>query len=130
VQTEMIDQSSRPEFRFYYFTPRYDETVRFYRDSLGFSVFRQWDRPDGDRGTIFHSPNGGGLIEVEAGETAPSILGGLYIEVSDIDLRYRRLRLSGVEIKKELGHTSYGHRNFKIVDPNGIEIAFFQYVSP
>src|SRR5687768_9195919 len=123
----MIDQSSRPEFRFYYFTPRYDEPVRFYRDSLGFSVFRQWDRPDRARATICQSPHSGGQMEYEDGETAPSNVGGYYIEVSDVNLRYTRLRLSGVEINKGLGHTSYAHRIFKIVDPNGIEIASVQY---
>ena len=119
--------NASPEFRFYYFTPRYEETVRFYRDVLGFQIFREWDRPEGDRGTVFHSPNGAGFIEIEAGEKAPSIAGGFYIEVSDIEMRYDRLRQSGVHVRKELGLTPYGHRNFKVVDPNGIEIAFFQY---
>jgi len=116
-----------PEFRFYYFTPLYEQTIEFYRDSLGFAIFRSWDRPDGDRGTIFRSPNGAGLIEIEAGDRGPSIHGGFYIEVANIDEIYARLRSAGVAIEKELGRTSYGHNNFKVVDPNGVEVSFFEY---
>ena len=116
-----------PEFRFYYFTPRYDETVAFYRDVLGLVVYTSWDR-EGDRGTIFRSPNGIGFIEIENGESAPALAGGFYVEDADLDARYERVRAAGAPVRKELGVTSYGHRNFKTVDPNGIEVAFFEYV--
>ena len=116
------------EFRFYYFTPHYDETVRFYRDILQLAIFREWERGADNRGTIFRSPNGSGLIEIEAGDAAPNIVGGFYIEVSDIGTRYEMIRRSGIPLHKELGRTSYGHRNFKILDPNGVEISFFEYV--
>ena len=59
---------ARPlEFRFYYFTRRYDETVAFYRDVLQLQVHRSWDHGPEARGTIFRAPNGSGLIEIEAG---------------------------------------------------------------
>lgn len=116
------------EFRFYYFTPLYDETVTFYRDILRLEMYRSWDRPDGDRGTIFRSPNGVGLIEIEAGPEPPVIAGGFYIEVADLDGWYDRVREAGALILKELGVTSYGHRNFKTSDPNGVEVCFFEYL--
>ena len=118
-----------PEFRFYYFTPLYEQTVAFYRDLLGLEVQFAWDRGESDRGTIFRSPNGQGLIEVEAGPSAPSILGGLYIEVANLEDWYARVRGSGAPIRKELGETSYGHRNFKTVDPSGVEVAFFSQIT-
>ncbi len=116
------------EFRFYYFTPLYDQTVAFYRDALGFEIYSSWNRPDA-RGTIFRSPNGLGLIEIEAGDQTPSIAGGFYIEVADLDYWYERVRQSGAPVRKKLGNTSYGHRNFKTADPNGVEIGFFQHFS-
>jgi len=116
------------EFRFYYFTPLYDDTVAFYRDTLDFEIDRSWDRPNDERGTVFRSPNGQGFIEIEFGDKPPSIAGGFYIEVTDVDHRYDRVRQVGAPVRKELGDTSYGHRNFKTVDPNGVEIAFFQYL--
>ncbi len=118
----------RPEFRFYYFTPAYDETVAFYRDLLRLAVYRSWDREGGDRGTIFIAPNGRGLIEIEAGAELPSISGGFYIEVADVDGWYARLREAGAPMWKPLGDTDYGHRNFKVVDPSGLEVTFFRYV--
>ncbi len=41
------------QFRFGYFTERYDETVAFYRDGLGLPVLESWDRDDTDRGVLF-----------------------------------------------------------------------------
>lgn len=119
---------SSPEFRFYYFTPRYEETVAFYRDALGLEVFRQWDRGDDARGTVFRSPNGVGLIEVEAGDAVPAIRGGFYIEVANIDRWYERAQAAGCPIVRELGPTDYGHRNFRTVDPSGLEITLFEYL--
>ena len=117
------------EFRFYYFTPFYDQTVTFYRDVLGFEIFHTWDRGAADRGTIFCSPTGPGFIEIEAGVQSPSILGGFYIEVDDVGKWYEELRRRGAPIVKELSTTAYGHRNFKTVDPSGMEVSFFEYFS-
>ena len=101
-----------PEFRFFFFTTKYDETVAFYRDVLQLQVDRAWDRPDQHRGTVFTSPNGTGFIEVD-----------------DIHGWYDRVTAARATIKKSLGVTDYGHLNFKVVDPSGIEVGFFQYVS-
>lgn len=123
------DRERAGEFRYYYFTSRYDETVAFYRDVLGFAVYREWSRPD-DRGTIFRAPAGRGLIEIEAGTTLPASAGGLYIEVADVDDWHERLRGRGAPIHAPLRNTSYGHRSFKTVDPSGLEVAFFSYLPP
>jgi predicted enzyme related to lactoylglutathione lyase len=118
---------SRPEFRFYFFTSRYEETVAFYRDTLGLDVYRSWDRGKDARGTVFRSPNGSGLIEVEAGDATPSIHGGFYIEVEDVDQWYRRVQAAGCPVLKPLGLTEYGHRNFRVADPSGVEVTLFAY---
>ena len=125
---DQLVRDYRPEFRFYYFTTRYEETVAFYRDSLGLPVYRTWHREDGDRGTIFIAPNSRGLIEIEDGARDPAFTGGLYIEVPDLEFWYKRVRESGAPLVKELGVTSYGHENFKTRDPSGVEVTFFRYV--
>lgn len=117
-----------PEFRFYYFTPLYEETVAFYRDVLGFELYRCWDEPDGERGTIFMAPGGAGLIEIEAGGTRPVVRGGFYIEVSDLDAWRAAVSRSGAPIVRDVAVTGYAHRNFKTRDPSGIEVAFFERV--
>lgn len=115
------------EFRFYYFTSRYEETVAFYRDSLGFTIYHQWDRAN-DRGTIFRSPNGGGFIEIESGSSIPTLTGGFYIEVDNLDFWHERVRSVAAPSAVPIRQTSYGHRSFKTTDPSGVEVCFFSYV--
>lgn len=122
----MVDRER--EFRFYYFTSNYDMTVAFYRDSLGFEIYRAWDRNPTDRGTIFTSPNGSGFIEIEQGDDASPVRGGVYIEVDDVDGWYAMIRARNIPIARKLSDTAYRHRNFKLLDPNGLEISLFSYL--
>ncbi|MGH2553594.1 MAG: VOC family protein, partial [Chitinophagaceae bacterium] len=82
------DTNSLAEFRFGYTTSRYPETVNFYKNTLGWEVFRSWDRGPCQKGTIVRSPNGVGLIEIEEGTQIPVFTGELYIEVEDVDGLY------------------------------------------
>lgn len=84
----MNEKKSSAEFRFYYFTNRYEETISFYKNVLALQEVSSWDRGYCEKGTIFLSPNGTGLIEIEEGTEAPRLQGGLYIEVEDVDLWY------------------------------------------
>lgn len=122
----MVDRER--EFRFYYFTSNYDATVAFYRDSLGFEIYRAWDRNPADRGTIFRSPNGNGFIEIEQGEDGSPVRGGVYIEIDDVDRWYLMILARNVPVARELADTSYHHRNFMLRDPNGLEISLFSYL--
>lgn len=118
----------QPEFRFYYFTDRYAETIAFYRDQLGLEEFRSWNRGTGDRGTIFYSPNKTGLIEIEEGTETAHLSGALYIEVDDPDHWCKRAIENKLPIVSAITDTSYGHRSFKLKDPNGLIIGFFKYL--
>jgi predicted enzyme related to lactoylglutathione lyase len=124
-----MENNSLPEFRFYYFTSLYHETVLFYKNVLELKEMRSWDRGTNNRGTIFYSPNGTGLIEIEEGDKTPVIQGALYIEVQDVDEWYRQLSKHPVKIIQPLMDTSYGHRSFKIEDPNKLEIGLFKYIN-
>ena len=52
------------QFRFAYFTPKYEETVAFYRQGLELPTIEAWDRTPDDRGTLFAAASG--VIEVLA----------------------------------------------------------------
>ncbi|MFT3909041.1 MAG: VOC family protein [Ferruginibacter sp.] len=123
----MSDKKLLPEFRFYYFTDKYEETVSFYKNLLQLEVMRSWDRGPGEKGTIFYSPNGTGLIEIEEGTTSPVIQGALYIQVEDVDRWYGIAINNHVKIIQPLSDTSYGHRNFKFEDPGGLTVGLFKY---
>ena len=116
-----------PEFRFFYFTNRYRQTVSFYKNILQLEEFRSWDRGENNRGSIFRSPNGVGLIETEEGTGVPVIQGALYIEVDNVDEWYGIAVNNNVKIIQPLSDTSYGHRNFKFEDPGGLTIGLFKY---
>jgi predicted enzyme related to lactoylglutathione lyase len=116
------------EFRYFYFTDRYEETVAFYRDRLGWETMRSWDHGPLARGTVFHAPNRIGLIEIEAGTERPTSLGGLYIEVEDVDTEHAKLVAAAVPLTRGLADTSYGHRAFRFVDPSGLTISIFSYL--
>lgn len=124
----MNNPSSLPEFRFYYFTRLYSETVSFYKDLLQWEVFRTWDRSEEDKGTIFRSPNNTGLIEVLKGPGLPVIQGSIYIQVEDVDAWYEKIVQNNIELIQPLTDTYYGHRSFKFADPNKLVIGMFRYL--
>ena len=124
----MTNTLNLPEFRFYYFTSRYAETVSFYRDTLQLEIFRSLDRGNCEKGTIFRSPNGNGLIEIEEGVEIPIIQGVIYIEVEDVDFWYEMIVKKKVNIVEAISNTSYGHRSFKFEDPNKLIIGLFKYI--
>jgi predicted enzyme related to lactoylglutathione lyase len=123
-----MNTNELPEFRFYYFTSIYKETVSFYRDQLQWDVFRSWDRGPFERGTIFRSPNGTGFIEIEEGNELPVIQGSVYIQVKDVDAWYEKITRNNITIIQPLTDTSYGHRSFKFADPNKLIIGLFKYI--
>ena len=116
------------EFRFVYFTPRYDETVAFLRDALEWPVTDSWDRPGNHRGTVFAAASG--LIEVLEHlemRRGPShtASGGPFaaIEVADVDALHTRVTANGVATHYPPADKPWGHRGFSVLDPNGVEIA-------
>ena len=123
----MSNISNSPEFRFGYSTPLYVETVSFYKNRLQLKELRSWDRGHCNKGTIFQSPNGSGLIEIEEGTKAPVLQGELYIEVEDVDRWYEKIMKEKIRIINLVSDTSYGHRSFKFADPNNLIIGLFRY---
>ena len=118
------------EFRFVYFTPRYEETVAFLRDGIGLAVTDSWDRPGDHRGTVFAAASG--LIEVMENEgqargESRTATGGPFaaVEVEDVDALHARVTANGVPTHYPLEDKPWGHRGFSVLDPNGVEIAFF-----
>lgn len=123
------------EFRFAYFTPRYYETVEFYRDWLELPIAYSWDRSPDDKGTLVTAASG--LIEVLA---QPSVISDhhfdkrpaqgafVVIEVEDVDAFYRRIAAKGLTFQQELQSQSWSHRSFCIREPNGLTLYFFTKV--
>lgn len=120
------------QFRFAYFTPRYDETVAFYRDGLGFPLVGGWDRGPENRGALFQAA--AGIIEVMAlppAESAgpwdlrPAQGAMMLIEVEDVAKLYGEARAKGLAISHELKDQSWGHTSFCVTEPNGLTVYLF-----
>ena len=104
--------------------------MAFLGDALALPVADTWDRPGDHRGTIFAA--GSGQIEVlenvglsrGASHTAS---GGPFaaIEVEDVDALHTAITARGVPLHYPLADKPWGHRGFSVLDPNGVEIAFF-----
>jgi catechol 2,3-dioxygenase-like lactoylglutathione lyase family enzyme len=121
------------QFRFAYFTPRYEETVAFYREGLEFPTIEAWDRTPDDRGTLFSAASG--VIEVLAlpgnsqsdhlWDDRPPQGAFMVIEVDQVESLYQSAVEKGLPIQHELKDQAWGHRSFCVCEPNGLTLNFF-----
>ncbi|HVR87719.1 MAG TPA: VOC family protein [Planctomycetota bacterium] len=120
------------QFRFCYFTPKYEETVAFYREGLGLPLVDSWDRPPEDRGSLFQAA--AGIIEVLLRPTGPSSPlwddrppqgASMVIEVADVDEIHRRSIEKRLPVTQGLTNQSWDHRSFCLREPNGLSLYLF-----
>jgi catechol 2,3-dioxygenase-like lactoylglutathione lyase family enzyme len=119
--------------RFAYFTPKYEETIAFYRHGLDLTSIESWDRTPDDRGTLFGVASG--VIEVLAlpgdqqsdhlWDDRPPQGAFMVIEVDQVDSLYQRAVERGLPMQHELKAQRWGHRSFCIREPNGLTLNFF-----
>jgi catechol 2,3-dioxygenase-like lactoylglutathione lyase family enzyme len=110
-------------------TDRFDDVVRFYGTSLGFSVAAQWDRTNA-RGLRFDL--GGMRLEIldNQRERKPLRLGEpadrfhVVVEVADIEVARRKIKIETPPPQT----TSWGSRLFQIRDPDGVPVTFLQWI--
>lgn len=124
------------QFRFAYFTPKYEETVAFYRQGLELPSIEAWDRTPDDRGTLFGAASG--VIEVLAlpgnaqsdhlWDDRPPQGAFMVIEVDQVELLYQCAVEKGLPIQHELKDQGWGHRSFCVREPNGLTLNFFSEV--
>ena len=125
-----------PQFRFAYFTPKYKETLAFYRDGLDFMIVGAWDRTQDDRGTVFEAASG--MIEVLAlpssGESEhlwdarPPQGAFMVIEFENVESLYQLALEKDLPIQEALKEQPWGHRGFCVREPNGLTIYFFSEI--
>ena len=101
-----------------------EESIRFYRDVLGFSEGYHVDFPVGGI-TIMKSPDGACVELIES----PHYPVGLYsigTDVDNLDEALERLKSKGCEPIGEVTLTSVGRQVF-IMDPNGVRICLIEH---
>lgn len=112
-------------FRVQIKTNRYEELCEFYGEKLGFLVAVRRESP-GDRVRVYATA--GGEIElIEVSEPFFIRADGLLvqIEVRDVDACYAGLLKAGVPVLEAPEDRFYGHRDFRVKDPQGLTLKFF-----
>ena len=98
---------------------RFDESVRFYGEQLGWPVTKEFPG-----GRIFGFGEQA-RVEVLDDPSAPPSTAMCAMAVADADALADRLAAAGVTIVQPPTDQPWGHRNLAIVDPNGMRLVFF-----
>ena len=103
----------------------FDASMKFYRDTLGWSVTEEWGGNGEGRGAIL---SGGGVKVVIAERHPGEPVNGadrpqLHLDIHDIDKRFKAIP-KGAHVVAEPEATHWGTRWFVVRDPDGNAIAF------
>lgn len=97
-----------------------ERSRRFYRDTLGLAIHREFGPPD-DPGLVFFL--GGGLLEVSGRSTHGASDGvALWIQVRDVEAEHQRLLAAGVPVVRAPRQEPWGLVEMWIEDPDGVRI--------
>ncbi len=97
---------------------------RFYRDTLGLALYREFGSPEAP-GLVFFLGNG--FLEVSGRAKDPP--GGriaLWMQVRDVHAEHRRLADLGVTILREPRREAWGLVELWIADPDGVRIVIVE----
>lgn len=100
------------------------DSVKFYRDVLGFTEGYHVDLPVGAI-TIMNSP-GGASVELIEAKIYPTGLYSVGCDVDDLDEAIEKLRENGLEPEGGIAHTTVGRQVF-VLDPSGNRLCLIEH---
>jgi catechol 2,3-dioxygenase-like lactoylglutathione lyase family enzyme len=101
-----------------------DRSQRFYRETLGLAIHRQFGNPDAP-GLVFFLGNG--FLEVSgrsAGSNGDAL--AIWVQVRDVHAEHRRLLDLGVPVIREPRQEPWGLVEMWIADPDGVRIVLVE----
>jgi predicted enzyme related to lactoylglutathione lyase len=102
----------------------FERSFRFYAESLGLHVYREWNSGS-TKGVVFFL--GGGFLELSSSShTGTSESVGLWLQVRDVDAVGRELQEAGVDIMELPTDKPWGLREMHIRDPDGLRIVIVE----
>ena len=102
----------------------FERSLRFYAESLGLHVYREWGRGS-TKGVIFFL--GGGFLELSgSSRTGASESGGLWLQVRDVHAVGHELEEAGVDIIEPPTDKPWGLREMQIRDPDALSIVIVE----
>lgn len=102
----------------------FERSVRFYGETLGLHVFREWGS-GASHGVVFFL--GGGYLELSGRSAAvPDEKLELWIQVRDVDAAHAGLAAAGVEVVEAPLDKPWGLREMRALDPDGVHLVIVQ----
>jgi len=112
-----------------------DKARNFFVDTLGFDHVMGVLGKDGQLDFVTVVLNGARLMFARPHDTLPLTKVGsgkqpveIYLEVADVAAYHEKLKKKGVKITDALTMQWWGDRTFKVMDPFGYEVWFYQTV--
>ena len=101
-----------------------ERSQRFYRDTLGLAIYREYETGDVP-GLVFFLGNG--LLEVSGRSADPrGSAMAIWIQVRDVEAEHLRLLAAGVPVIREPRLEPWGLVEMWIADPDGVRIALVE----
>ena len=101
-----------------------EESVAFYRDTMGFPVDSTYDLGPAGRITLMQA--GDAMIELIESSRFPVGLYSVGMDVDDLEETLAGLKAKGARVTMEPVPTSVGRMAF-VQDPNGVNLALIQH---
>jgi predicted enzyme related to lactoylglutathione lyase len=102
----------------------FERSFRFYAESLGLHVYREWGSGS-SRGAVFFL--GGGFLELSgSSRTTASENTRLWLQVRDVNAVASQVGDAGVEIIEPPTCKPWGLREMQIRDPDGLKIVIVE----
>ena len=121
---------SEKKFRLQIYTRQYEQMCHFYEDMMGFPVLIKRETSQDDRVKVYGAASG--QIEVihtpDWMECPVSNGWTVQIEVQDVDTYYEQICRKGWKILRGPQDQFWGHRNFKVLDPSGMELTIYSEI--
>ncbi len=103
-----------------------EESVRFYRDVLGFTEGYHVDLPEGIGAITIMNSEGGSSVELIECSRYETGLYSVGTDVDDLDQAIIHLKENGYEITGPVIMTTVGREAF-VLDPNGVRICLIEH---
>jgi catechol 2,3-dioxygenase-like lactoylglutathione lyase family enzyme len=117
-------------FVFQFSPSNYERSVQFYREWLGLELIRSWNRAT-DKGSLL-SAGGGAVVELVNPPDGQPYDGPapanvrLLFEVDSADDEFARLSIYPISVVEPPTDRTWGHRSFRLRDPDGVLVTFYQ----
>lgn len=101
-----------------------ERSQRFYRDTLGLAIYREFGSRDAP-GLVFFLGNGFLEVSGQSADRQGSTL-AIWFQVRDVQLEHERMLAAGVPVIREPQQEPWGLVEMWIADPDGVRIVLVE----